>query len=251
MKKFKLTLILLLVFTTCQAQEKLLTRNSFLTAGLSQVNEDANFGLVFSGPAINYGMTWKSLNEKRLIEYEYELGARILFSREIPALGFYLKPVDLNYLFKFQDKELYIGPQLQLEYNYNLYPDLQAGFDYWFTNLSLGINARYSFNYKESSFIVMLNSSLAGFTSRQAAYRNPYFYDIGFNHAIRHLNQNLSFGSVNDFNTTNLEIFWKRRVESRLTFGYCLNYYGYFEKPEITILNHGIKLIISKKQKIK
>ncbi len=53
MKKINLTLNLLLVFIICQAQEKSFTRNSFLTAGLSQVNEDANFGLVFSGPGIN------------------------------------------------------------------------------------------------------------------------------------------------------------------------------------------------------
>jgi hypothetical protein len=251
LKKPELILFLLLIFAQVSAQDKAFIRNSFITAGYNQINEGANFGLIFRGPGLNYGMTWSSTNEKRYITYEYELGVGILFSRQIPALGFYLKPFDLAWLIKMPsgEKKLYLGPLLKLEYNYNLYPDLQSGFDYWFTNLSLGIGALYDFNYKKSSFRIKLNSSFAGLLSRQEASRNPYFYDIGFKYAIRHLHQDLYLGSFDDYNATCFEILFKTANDARLTLGYFLKYSGFYNDPGITILNQGVKLIIGKKHK--
>lgn len=251
MKKLKLILILLLIFTIGSAQSKSYVRNSFFTAGYNQINEGANFGLIFRGPGLNYGMAWNSVNEKRYLTYEYELGVGILFSRQIPALGFYLKPIDLSYMFKIPlaGENLYLGSILKMEYNYDLYPDLQSGFDYWFTNLSFGIGALYDFNYKKSFFRIKLNSSVAGFISRQEAYRDPYFYDIGFKYAIKHLHQDLYFGSFDDFNVSSLEILYMPDINPRLTFGYFLKYSGFCNDPGITILNQGVKLIISRKNK--
>jgi hypothetical protein len=239
------------LITGISAQDNIIKRRSFLSVNYLQVKESANFGLVFKGAGFDHGMTWSLDNDKTRMIYEYELGLGILFSREIPALGFYLKPVDFAYIFKLRvhNSLLHIGPDLRLEYNYNLYPDLQSGFDYWFTNLSLGINVMYDFNYANSAFYIKLSSSVAGFTSRQPGYRDPYFYDLGVKHAIRHLNQDLTFGSFNRYNSTNLEIRWKPKPDSRLTFGYVLKYSGYFMSPEITMLSHGIKLIVNKKQK--
>jgi hypothetical protein len=94
-----------------------------------------------------------------------------------------------------------------------------------------------------------LNSSIAGFTSRQQDYRDPYFYDIGFKYAISHLHKDMTFGSLNSFNTTNLEFYWKPVNESRVTIGYALKYSGYYQPPEIAMVIHSIKLIIGRKQK--
>jgi hypothetical protein len=94
-----------------------------------------------------------------------------------------------------------------------------------------------------------MNSSVAGFISRQEAYRDPYFYDIGFKYAIKHLHQDLYLGSFDDFNVTCLEILYKPDNNQRFTFGYFLKYSGFYNEPRITILNQGVKLIISKKQK--
>jgi len=249
MKPLKLTVFLMLICTLGSAQEKTITRNSFFTAGYNQIREDANFGLIFRGPGLNYGMSWNIGNEKRYLSCQYELGVGVLFSKQIPALGFFLKPVDLAFMIKIPlaANRLYVGPEIKLEYNYELYPDLQAGFDYWFTNTSLGIRAVYDFNYKKSSFRIKLNTSLAGFISRQEAYRNPYFYDIGFKYAIEHLNKNLHLGSFDDFNVSGLEVLFKPDNNSGLTFGYFLDYSGFYNDPTITILNQGVKLILSKR----
>lgn len=44
MKELKLTLCLLLIFTLVSAQDKTFRRNSFLTGGFNQINEEANCG---------------------------------------------------------------------------------------------------------------------------------------------------------------------------------------------------------------
>lgn len=249
-KNLLITFVLLFVVTTISAQEDSFTRSSFLTTSYNQVNEAQNFGLVFKGPGLNYGMEWHSAAAKRYISYGYAVGIGILFAKEIPAPGFYFKPVDLEYFFRIRGVigNLYMGPMLKLEYNYNLYPDLQAGFDYWFTNMSAGIGAMYDFNHKNSYFRIKINSSVAGLISRQEAYRNPYYYDLGVKHAVKHLHRDLYAGSFEKFNVSGLEISYKIRADSRLTMGYFLDYYGFFNEPGLTILNHGIKLIISKKQ---
>jgi hypothetical protein len=144
MRTFILAISFFLIFGISSAQENFITRHSFLSAGYMQAKESANFGLVFKGPGLNYGMCWNFVNDNRLITYEFEIGAGILFSRDIPALGFYLKPVDLAYMFKIPagESNLHIGPSLKLEYNYNLYPDLQSGFDYWFTTAGIALEEK-------------------------------------------------------------------------------------------------------------
>ena len=250
MRTFKATLLFLFYFAYCQGQEYV-ARESFLSPGFIQIKESANVGLVFKGPSVNYGMLWCLSNEKRMITFEPELGLSILFSRDIPALGFYLKPVDFAYLFKFtiKDDPLYVGPSFNLEYSYNLYPDLQSGFDYWFTNTGFGIHAIYDLRLNSSAFVIKLASSFAGFTSRQQNYRDPYFYDMGMKHAFSHLHQDLTFGSFNRYSCADLEILWKPKPDSRLSIGYELKYSGYFQAPEISVVNHNIKLIFNKKQK--
>lgn len=240
-----------MIIKISHAQENLFNRSSFLTAGVLQIKESANFGLVFIGPAANYGLNREFFKDNRLITYKNKFGLGILFSRRIPSLAFYLKPVDLGYLFKVYSGtgNLYIGPSLKLEYNYELYPDLQAGFDYWFTDLSLGLNASYNFSYNKSIFRITVNSSFAGFVTRQPEYRDPYYYDLGFKYAVKHLHQDMVFGSFSKFHSTDLEILWKLKKDSRLAFGYVFEYSGYFKDPDIAIINQNIKLVINKKQK--
>ena len=240
-----------MVFLNCSAQENAIFRNSFFSTGFSQVKEAANFGLVFNGPAINYGMKWDRRNDKRMITYEFEIGVGIPFSKNIPALDIYIKPIDIAYMFRFNGLpgKLWIGPEFKFEYYYTIYPQLQSGFDYWFTNFSLGLNAHYAFNYKKSGFQIMLNTSLAGLTSRQPDYRDPYFFDIGFKHAVRHLHQDMIFASLVKYNAATLEILWKPEQNSRFSFGYQFRFSGYYQSPEFKKVSHSIMILFSKKNK--
>lgn len=251
MKTSIISLLFLLLFFNCIGQANDIYRNSFFSPGFEQVKEGANFGLVFNGPAMNYGMNWDIKNDKRIINFGYELGVGILFSKNIPAIGIYLKPAEFSYMFKFpgSNSRLFIGPSLKFEYNYYLYPQLQSGFDYWFTDFSFGVNAQCDFKFRSSSFQIMANSSLMGFISRQPDYRDPYFFDLGFKYAVRDLHHDLTFASLDKYNTTKLGILWKPELDSIFTFGYVFNYSGYYQAPGIKMVSHSIKIIITKKQK--
>jgi len=239
-----------LILMTVRAQEKTNTSNSYLVAGIKQIKESANFGLVFNGPQFIYGHYWESSKNNRIFSIENEIGVCIPFSKGIPALDIYFKPAELSYLFCSSGKNSFaVGPLVKFEYNYTLYPQLQSAFDYWFTNFSFGVNSRYNFRIGGQFLSTRLKFTLLGFTSRQPDYRNPYWYDIGFKHAIKHLNSDLEFSTLNKYNTTDFELAWKPKPASRITWAYCFKYSGYYEAPEISIVSHNIKLSFNPKNK--
>lgn len=253
MRKIAFSLLLILTIKSSFAQNDSLTSkrkhtNSF-NLGYKQIKEEANFGLVFSGPIIKYGHNFHCENIKRRIEVDNELGLGTLFSREIPGIDFYLKLLETSYLFKktWSNSELLIGPVIKMEYNYNLYPDLQSGFDYWVSNYSVGINSAYFFKLFSMPAKIKFKTSLFGFVSRQAEYRNPYFYDLGFSHAIKHLNSDLNFKFINQFNSASVEIQLRLKEQSRYNWSYRFDYYGYNVHPKVFIMVHSIRLEINKK----
>ena len=219
-------------------------------SGIKQIKEDANFGLVFTGPDVIYSHYWEYSKNNRIFSIENEIGVCIPFSKGIPALDFYFKPAELSYLIQTRGKNKFAaGPLVKFEYNYTLYPQLQSAFDYWFTNFSLGIKTLYNFNIAAQSLSLRLKFSLCGFTSRQPDYRNPYFYDIGFKHAMKHLNSDLEFSTIGKFNSSDFELAWKPKPDSRISWSYCFNYTGYLEAPDISIVRHTIKLAFNPKSK--
>lgn len=239
-----------LILLAAKAQEKTTISQSYFSSGFKQTKESANFGLVFSGANIKYGHYWAKSENNRIFNIENEISVCIPFSKGIPALGIYLKPAEISYLFCASGKNtLAIGPLVKFEYNYTLYPQLQSAFDYWFSNFSLGISSTYNFSVANQPLSARLKFSLLGFTSRQPDYRNPYWYDIGFKHAIKHLNSDFEFSTLNKFNTIDFELLWKPKPASRISWSYCVNYSGYFDAPEISIVSHNIKLAFNPKNK--
>jgi len=247
MKTYLISLTFLLLAFICSAQDNGFGRFTFFSSGFAQVKEGANFGLLFKGPSFNYGMNWASFNKKCAISFGYELGVTTLFSKKIPALGAYLKPVEFAYMFRFPGagNSLFIGPSAKTEYNFFLYPQLQSGFDYWFTNFSFGINALYDFKYKGSSFRILANSSILGFVSRQPAERGPYFFNIGVKPAIQHLHQDLTFAWHKKYNTATFEFLWKPAQSGRYTIGYVFKYSGFSDTPELKLMSHNLKIILN------
>ena len=248
MKTITLILSAFLIILHCSARDKEVISNSYMVTGIKQIKESANIGLVFNGAKVIYGHYWAKTGNNRIFIIENEIGVCIPFSKGIPALDIYFKPAEFSYLFCTPGKSGFaVGPLVKFEYNYTLYPQLQSAFDYWFTNFSLGVNARYNFIIANQSLNARLKFAFLGFTSRQPDYRNPYFYDIGFKYAIIHPNSDFEFSTLDKFNTTDFELSWKPKPASRITWAYCFNYSGYFEAPEISIVSHNIKLTCNPK----
>ncbi len=243
-----LELILNSAFGQVQNSEWNKQHSNTIQLGFKQIKENANYGLVFNGPQIAYVHYWESSKNNRVLSIENELGICIPFSKDIPALDIYFKPVEASYLWRTAEKSNFgVGPLLKFEYNYTLYPQLQSAFDYWFTNFSFGINTFYNFNLGNQSLSARLKFSLCGFISRQSDDRSPYFYDLGFNHAINHLHSNLKFSAIDDYNTSDFELYWNRNSNSRISWAYGFKYVGYFEAPQITYITHYIKIVFHPK----
>jgi hypothetical protein len=58
----------------------------------------------------------------------------------------------------------------------------------------------------------------------------------------------MQFGSWNLYNQSELEVRWRPKAGSRLAYAYTFQYYGYYDSPELTILNQSLKLMILPKK---
>jgi hypothetical protein len=214
-----------------------------------QIKEQANYGLVFKGPGLGYAFSASWENENRILDYEGRFSFNVPVTREIIAASVNFVPVRFDYLFKTGNEGKWnAGPYAIIDYNYELYPDLQSGYSYWFTNISLGAAVERSFTLKGSQIAAAIHTTLLGFTSRQPVYDDPYFFDLGFGDIVRFINQNLQFGSWNSYNQSELELRWTPGTGSRLAYAYSFQYYGYFDEPELTMINQSVKLIILPKK---
>jgi len=77
--------LLFAVISTLNSQN--LIQSSSLSIRNSQIKESANFGLVFNGGGLSYGINRIWLNEKSMLTYENDFGVDVLFSHGIAALG--------------------------------------------------------------------------------------------------------------------------------------------------------------------
>lgn len=136
-----LFLFLFLLFSGISNCQTVRSRVQYLRLSLSQIKESLNYGFVFSGPQIQYGRDWRWQKPNKLFELETSLGLSSVFSKGI-CIDFHAVPVNFSYLFKINEK-LWLGPEILTEYNYEFYPDLQMGHDFWFSHYSTCISASF------------------------------------------------------------------------------------------------------------
>jgi hypothetical protein len=249
MKKIIVFLTFLLLLASLSGAQQLRSHDHTVALNFIQIKEQANYGLVFKGPGLGYAYSALWENEKRILDYEGRFSFNVPVTREIFAAAVNFVPLKFDYLFKTDaDGKLCIGPYAMIDYNYELYPDLQSGYSYWFTHFSLGGAVRYSFETKGNRFDLAFHTTLLGMTSRQPVYDDPYFFDLGFGDIVRFVNQDLQFGSWNRYNQSEVEVRWTPARESRFAYAYSFQYYGYGDEPGLTLINQSIKFIILPKK---
>jgi hypothetical protein len=212
-----------------------------------QIKEGLNFGLVFSGPQFSYNQDWIWEKENSEWQMGTKIGAGILFSHEIPGICATFIPLEFKYYRKIAGIPLQLGFYASPEYRYQLYPDLQSGFDYWLSILSIGPSLKYQQAFSNIHLDAELNTSLFGFTSRPDDYRDPYFYDLGFTYAVKHLNSEFQSGSLGTFNRTKLTVAISSKKIPQLRIAYQFEYLGYYQEPRYSITGHGISIIFKPK----
>jgi hypothetical protein len=240
---------ILLIISAAFAQPAT-THEHKISVNYLQIKESLNYGLVFKGPGLNYEYLKRWEYDKNQLTYTGRFGFSYLETRDIAAANINLVPVNLNYLFKPKpEKEFFIGPTLLVDYNYELYPDLQSGYSFWFTHMSVGVKMLYKFNLQSNLFQVELGTTLFGITSRAKQWEDPYYYDLSFGDVIKYLHQDMQFGSFGQYNHSELEIRYKPNAGSRWALAYNFQYYGYFDEPRLDMINQYLKVILMPKRK--
>lgn len=245
-----LTAIGILFFAISAWSQNTVFRQHSLAASYLQVDESLNYGLIFRGPSVAYGLSYQWESGPALINYEFGAGLAYLRSpQEVEGAVINMAPVRISYLLKpVASKKVYIGPSLIAAYNFALYPDLQSGYSFWFTHYSLGAEFVYVPDARSVPLSFRFRTSLMGATSRPPLERDAYFFDLSFSSALEDLHSNLNFGSWNVYNVSDLEIGWHPK-RNRLSFSYALQYAGYYDDPRLTILNHQFKVLFPPKIK--
>ena len=224
--------------------QEIKTHDHTISLNFLQIKEQMNYGLAFKGPGLGYTYSAQWQNDARIFDYEGRISFNAVWTRDIVAPSLNLVPARFDYLFKTgADGKICIGPYAIMEYNYELYPDLQSAYSFWFTHYSMGCALTGWFNIKESRIDLSLHVTAFGFTSRQPEIDDPYFYDAGFGTMIRNLHSDFRFGSLNLYNNTELELRWTPKPGSRLAFAYLYQYYAYTDEPTLKMINQSVKLI--------
>jgi hypothetical protein len=214
-----------------------------------QIKEQMNYGLVFKGPGIGYAFSDQYHNKNRILAYEGRILLSVVMTRDILAPSFDVVPLKLDYLFKTgSEGKVCVGPYLVTEYNYQLYPDLQSGYSFWFTHYSLGAAVSGWFPVKKSRMDLTLHTTVCGLTSRQTEIEDPYFFDLSFGYAMKYVHQDFQFGSWDRYYETEVEIKWTPGESSRLAYAYSLEILSYAKVPTLTLINNTIKIIILPKK---
>jgi hypothetical protein len=250
MKKILLSASLVFLSATFAWPQGTRTHNHILNINYIQLKEEMNYGLVFRGPGFSYTYNIRWSHDRSLVDYEALLGFSYIQTRKVPAGILHIVPAKLSYLYKGAHmSNLAAGPFLVADYNYHFYPDLQSGQSFWLTHFSIGGMLHYDLNINRQLFSFSLRTSLFGFTSRQPEYHEPYFWDISTGDILKYFHQDLTFGSWNGYNFSELEIRWRPSSNSRFLLAYEIDYTGYFRAPKLTVLNQSLKLIIQPKSK--
>lgn len=176
-------------------------RSSFqLSYGFNQLKEENLHPKVHSGTitTFSYGRYFRSRNIS-------ELEISLSYSRVRTTYENWSKTVngrleaDYKYLFTAvsRNKMVYsVGPEINICYNVNFYPNWDESHLYWANQLSLGVGNRFSYAISESQSLVFdLGFSLFSVFSRPIHDRQYKIDDTSFGGIVKSLHSNPESGS--------------------------------------------------------
>ena len=247
LKIFKIIFLWIVIFSnTTLAQDSSIQKTHRLNfqTQFFQIKEAANYGLVFNGLNLAFGYDFVKKGNHRLMSYSAELAFGVDFRHGI-GLNWHFKPVDLFYGYEItvdSKKELYLGPYLATNYQWQLYPELQSGHMFWFTFIDIGPKVIYDTTIGEKKFRITFSNSIAGLASRPIPATETTFYTLKFSDFLSNAHRNLKFGSFDLLNHSHLEIEWLNLNKKELSLGYAFEYFGYYNNPKLNYLTHSFIL---------
>jgi hypothetical protein len=209
-----------------------------------QFKDSMNYGLVYSGPGLAIGYEFEYSTSGRTFIYSPEVNLGVNFNKGI-GVAYGGSPADLYYGYEVlqqSDKRLTIGPYTSLNYNWQLYPELQSGHMFWFTTLEVGPRAILTMPIKKKPIRFDLAFSVFGWASRPALQTETHFYSLRFKDYVHNAHQDWIFGSSDLFTHVDFGLELLSSPEKRLSVGYGFQLFGYYKAPSLEYLDHSISL---------
>ena len=246
MKKALYILItFLLVVSKMKGQEFDELRSLGTSIDITQIKEKLNYGLVFTGPTFhfNYRKSWE-LKERSLM-YEGDFGFGPLSTRGMLGLNFRVKPVDLLYNRFSLTRKISVkgGPWFKMDYNYQLYPHLQSGYSFHFTNYTVGIGLAALYRTDNIYLRLRWKNSLFGLLSRTPEERDPYFFDLDIGTYFKDQHRDFKGGSFNLYNNTFVELLYVNPLHPRIGYVYSFEYFTYNKTPKLKSIVHNFSIL--------
>jgi hypothetical protein len=238
-------IVLILISSDLFAQEtnNVVEKNHtiMLKTQFFQFKDEFNYGLTFSGINLMAAYSFINESERNLFSYDAEIGFGGSFNKGA-GLAWRFKPVDLFYGYKLPTTPFTIGAYVAADYQWQQYSELQGGRLFWFSSIEIGPQVRYLLPFKSNLIAITFSNSLAGLAARPEPTTETYFYEFSFSEFLSTSHENLIFGSANLFNRTFFEIELKKKEKKRFSLAYQFEYFGYFQNPNLSFLNHSINL---------
>ncbi|MFC2124688.1 hypothetical protein ACFLU5_07735 [Bacteroidota bacterium] len=246
-KQYIIALLLIIVYsmttvaqdTTALKEHKLNFRTQYF-----QIKEGANYGLVFNGFNLVIGYDYNHREKRKVFNYSPDFAFGPDFRQGI-GLNWHFKPVDLFYgwdIAKNSQNTIYLGPYLSVNYQWQLYPELQSGHMFWFTFIDFGPKIFAEFPISNKKMRIIFSNSIAGFASRPTPATESHFYSLTMSDFVNNAHSNIKFGTCNLLNHTNLEIIFIEINKKRLSLGYEFEYFVYYENPRLDYMTHSLNM---------
>lgn len=208
------------------------------------IKDAFNYGLVNRGLNLVGEYTLVSHLDKNIFSYQAELGFGVNYNQGL-GMMWSLKPFDFFYGFRLNnnpDMPVTLGPYLSGYYKWFLYPELQSGHMFWISSYEVGPRFQISLPVKNRMLNISLSTSLASLNSRPEAQTEQYYYSLTLSDFVSNPHSNMSFGSWNLYNHTDLRVELAHPPEKGFSIAYEFEFMGYFQTPAFRYMAHSINL---------
>lgn len=220
-------------------------KGSYLDFGADffQVKDEKNYGLVFNGGKVDFSYIWRGTVGNSQINYRGDFGFGPSFSKEIAGINIKINPLNLDYSFQLVNKpsaRLFLGPYASMNYQFQLYPELQSGHALWFTFYDLGPRLILETRQWEQDFRISFSTAVVGLVSRPVEMNEEYYYTLNVGDIMQKMHSNFTFGSLDILNHIELEAEWKIPGSRKSNLAYRFEYLQFSPQASLDYMAHVI-----------
>lgn len=240
MQQRRLALFAVIVLIASSARAD--TGSLGFTLRLSQIQDELNNSMVFTGPELVFSYTLDTLSVATYRSYHADLGGGVVFDREVLGIDVQITPADVVYawnVWHHDDLDLYVGGRGLWSTLIQVYPDLNMGQDFWMTELSV---APFVLLTHTNGLRVGASMALVSVVSRPPTRRDPYEFSLNVWDILSDTHSNMRLALPSDhFHAT---VYAQYPLNEALHLAYTFDYRSYTVAPTFASLFHALTLSV-------